>query len=92
KIGQFVQYLNSISPWIIKLAGMFLYLVTTFTLILSPLSIGIGYFFGLRSAFSAAWVLIGPLINGLAAMMGTVALVSAVVLGLGVAFYLLWTR
>ncbi|MDE3837938.1 hypothetical protein C0966_00755 [Bacillus methanolicus] len=91
-IGKFVQKLNEISPWITKLAGMFLYLVVTFTLLLSPLAIGIGYFMGLKAAFSAAWVMIKPLVTGLAAMSGTVFLVSALVLGLGVALYLLWTR
>lgn len=92
KIGEFVNYLNSISPWITKLAGMFLYLAVTFTVLLSPLAIGIGYFMGLRAAFTAAWVVIAPLVTGLGAMMGTVLLVSGVVLGLGVALYLLWTR
>ncbi|USK61342.1 hypothetical protein [Peribacillus asahii] len=92
KIGEFVNYLNSISPWITKLAGMFLYLAVTFTVLLSPLAIGIGYFMGLRAAFTAAWVVIAPLVTGLGAMMGTVLLVSGVVLGLGVALYLLWNR
>jgi len=92
KIGEFVNYLNSISPWITKLAGMFIYLVATFTLLLSPLAVGIGYIMGVRAAFTALWMLISPLVTGLGAMMGTVLLVSGVVLGLGVALYLLWTR
>lgn len=92
RVGEFVQRLNEINPWITKLGGMFLYLVSTFVLLLSPLAAGIGWVMGLQAAFSAAWVVIGPLITGLGAMMGTVLLVSGVVLGLGVAFYLLWTR
>ncbi|MGG1483551.1 transglycosylase SLT domain-containing protein [Peribacillus castrilensis] len=92
KVGEFANRLNEISPWITKLAGMFLYLVVTFTMILAPLAAGIGYFYGLKVAFTAAWTLIGPLVTGLGAMMGTVLLVSAVVIGLGAALYLLWTR
>ncbi|WP_394557364.1 hypothetical protein [Priestia aryabhattai] len=92
KVGEFVQRLNEISPWITKLAGMFLYLVATFALILTPLAAGIGYFMGLRAAFAAAWMLIGPLVTGLGAMMGTVLLVSAAVIAFGAALYLLWTR
>jgi phage-related protein len=92
KVGEFVQRLNEISPWITKLAGMFLYLVATFALILTPLAAGIGYFMGLRAAFSAAWMLIGPLVTGLGAMMGTVLLVSGAVIAFGAALYLLWTR
>ncbi|OAH53078.1 hypothetical protein AWH48_12020 [Domibacillus aminovorans] len=92
QVGEFVQRLNEINPWITKLGGMFLYLVSTFVLLLSPLAAGIGWIMGLQASFSAAWLVIGPLITGLGAMMGTVLLVSGVVLGLGVAFYLLWTR
>ncbi|OAH53901.1 hypothetical protein AWH48_11575 [Domibacillus aminovorans] len=92
RVGEFIQRLNEINPWITKLGGMFLYLVSTFVLLLSPLAAGIGWIMGLQAAFSAAWMVIGPLITGLGAMMGTVLLVSGVVLGLGVAFYLLWTR
>ncbi|AJI25485.1 peptidoglycan DD-metalloendopeptidase family protein [Priestia megaterium] len=91
-IGKFVNKLNEINPWITKLAGMFLYLVATFALILTPLAAGIGYIMGLKAAFAAAWVFIGPLVEGLAAMMGTVVLVSAAVIALGAALYLLWTR
>ncbi|UQD53809.1 hypothetical protein C0971_10000 [Bacillus methanolicus] len=91
-IGRFVQRLNEINPWITKLAGMFVYLASTLVLVLSPLAIGIGYIAGLKAAFAAAWTAIKPLTTGLAGMGGTVALVSALIIGLGVAFYLLWTR
>ncbi|MFP7735512.1 hypothetical protein ACLHDF_19235 [Priestia aryabhattai] len=91
-IGGFINKLNEINPWITKLAGMFLYLVATFALILTPLAAGIGYIMGLKAAFAAAWVFIGPLVEGLAAMMGTVVIVSAAVIAFGAALYLLWTR
>lgn len=91
-VGKFVQRLNEINPWITKLAGMFVYLASTLVLVLSPLAIGIGYIAGLKAAFSAAWVTIKPFVTGLGAMGGTVALVSALIIGLGVALYLLWTR
>lgn len=91
-VGNFIDKLNGISPWITKLGGMFAFLFTTFMVILSPLAIGIGLFGGLSAAFSALWVIIGPFVLAFAAVAGTAALVSAAIIGLGVALYLLWTR
>ena len=85
KIGEFVKYLNSVSPWITKLAGMFVYLVATFVLILSPLAIGIGYIYGLKAAFSAAWMMISPLVAGLGSMLELFYLCQWLFQDLGVA-------
>ncbi|MGG3450181.1 hypothetical protein [Domibacillus aminovorans] len=92
KVGEFVQRLNEISPWFTRIGGMFIYLASTALLMLTPLAAGIGWVMGLKAAFASIMLVIGPLVQGLGAMMGTVLLVSGVVLGLGVAFYLLWTR
>lgn len=92
KIGEFVQKLNEISPWITKIGGMFVYLVSTFTLLLAPLAVGIGLIGGLSASFAAGWLIIAPFVTGLGAMMGTVLLVSAAVIGFSAALYLLWTR
>jgi len=92
KVGQFVQKLNEINPWIVKIAGMFVYLASTMVLILSPLAIGIGYVMGVKAAFAAAWATIGPFIEGLGAMAGTILAVTGIIVGLGVAFYYAWNH
>ncbi|CAM4012790.1 transglycosylase SLT domain-containing protein [Mesobacillus zeae] len=92
KVGEFVQKLNEISPWITKIAGMFVYLLTTILLFLTPLAIGIGYVMGMKAAFAAAWTVIKPVVEGLAATAGTAALVTVAIIALAAGFYLLWTR
>lgn len=92
KIGGFVQRLNEINPWITKLAGMFLYLFTTMTVILSPLAIGIGLLGGMRASFTALFMIIKPFVLGFASVAGTAAVVSLALIGVGAALYLLWTR
>ncbi|MED4715430.1 hypothetical protein P9295_03335, partial [Bacillus badius] len=92
KVGEFVQKLNEISPWITKLAGMFTYLSLTMLVILTPMAIGIGYIQGMRVAFTAAWTVIKPFALGLASVGGTAMLVAAGIIVLGAALYLAWTR
>ena len=82
KFGEFINKLNETSPWITKIAGMFIYLVSGLTLILAPLAAGIGLFGGLAAAWGALWPLIAPIVTGLAAMSGTVLLVSAGIVAL----------
>lgn len=82
KIGEFIIKLNEVSPWITKIAGMFVYLVSVLTLLLSPLAAGIGLFGGLAAAWGALAPLIMPIVTGLAAMSGTVLLVSAGIVAL----------
>ncbi|WP_406945763.1 peptidoglycan DD-metalloendopeptidase family protein [Halobacillus sp. SY10] len=92
KIGEFVQSLNEVSPWITKIAGMFLYLFSTALLFLTPLAVGIGYLKGLKAAFAGTWVIMKGFVTGLGATAGSAALVAASVLAVGVALYFLWTR
>jgi SLT domain-containing protein/phage-related protein len=92
KIGQFVQKLNEINPWITKIAGMFLYLASTILIIATPLAVGIGLVNGFKAAFAGAWATIGPFVEGLGAMAGTVLLVTGIIVGLGVAFYYAWNH
>ncbi|WRU97411.1 hypothetical protein RYX51_10180 [Priestia filamentosa] len=91
-VGRFVQKLNEISPWITKIAGMFIYLTTTFIVLLSPLAVGIGLLGGMSAAFSALWMIIGPFVVGLASVAGTAMLVAGGLIALGAALYLAWTR
>lgn len=91
-IAEMVVRFNEANPMLAKVIAGFLLLIPALTLILSPLAIGIGLFGGLSAAMGAVWMIIGPIVTGFAAMMGTVLLVAAVIVGLAAAFYLLWTR
>jgi phage-related protein len=84
---------NEAHPFLAKLIQGFLMIIPLLLLILSPLAIGIGLFAGLQAAFASIWVLIAPLVTGLAAMSGTVLIVAAVIVALvavGVLLYKNW--
>jgi len=85
-IANLVTAFNEAHPATARLLQGMLMLIPALTLILSPLAIGIGLLFGLKAAFAAAWMLIGPLVTGLAAMSGTVYLVAAAIVGLVAGF------
>lgn len=92
-IANMIIKFNEAHPFLAKLIQGFLMLIPVLTLILSPLSIGIGLFNGMIAAFSSIWLLIGPLVTGLAAMSGTVMLVAGAIVGLvavGVLLYKNW--
>lgn len=92
KIGELIIKFNEAHPVLSKVIAGFTLLLPALTLLLSPLSIGIGLINGWRAAFSAVWMIIGPLVTGLGAMMGTVILVAAAIAGVSAALYLLWTK
>lgn len=77
KIADLVVKFNEANPAIAKIIGGFVLLLPALTLLLAPLAIGIGLTGGLTAAFGALWVVIGPIVTGFAAMMGTVLLVAA---------------
>lgn len=87
-IGQFINKLNEISPWITKIGGLFLYLILTFTLLLAPIAVGIGLLGGMSAAFAATWAIVGPFAIGLAAVIGPAVGVAAAVIGIGAALIL----
>lgn len=84
-IAAMIVRFNEAHPTMAKLIAAFLVLIPILTLILSPLAVGIGLFGGLQAAMHAVWMIAGPLITGLAAMMGTVLLVSAAIVGISAA-------
>lgn len=77
KISDMVAKFSEANPAIAKVIAGFLLLIPALTLILAPLAIGIGLTGGLTAAFGALWLVIGPIVTGFAAMMGTVLLVAA---------------
>ncbi|WP_270583824.1 transglycosylase SLT domain-containing protein [Bacillus smithii] len=90
KIGQLIQKLNEINPWIVKIAGMFAYLASTLFVVLTPLSIGIGLFKGLKASLAGAFPIIGPIIEGLGAMSGTVLVLAAGIVAVSAALADMW--
>ncbi|MFD0825858.1 phage tail protein [Neobacillus sp. M.A.Huq-85] len=84
---------NEAHPFLAKLIQGFLMIIPLLMLILSPLAIGIGLFAGLQAAFASVWMLIGPLVTGLAAMSGTVLVVAGIIVALvavGILLYKNW--
>ncbi|WP_406944483.1 peptidoglycan DD-metalloendopeptidase family protein [Halobacillus sp. SY10] len=92
KVGEFIQQLNEISPWITKIGGMFLYVFTTLMVLLAPLAVGIGLLGGMQAAFTSLWMIIGPFVTGFLTVAGTAILVSAAMIGLAASLYFAWTR
>ncbi|MGG4042127.1 transglycosylase SLT domain-containing protein [Bacillus smithii] len=89
-IAKMITKFNEAHPTIAKVASAILLLLPALTLILSPLSIGIGLLNGLKAALASVWTFIGPAVTGLAAMSGTVLLVSSVIVGLTAGIIMLW--
>ncbi|WP_426353658.1 phage tail protein [Exiguobacterium sp. R-39] len=85
-IANMVTAFNEAHPATARMLQGLLMLIPALTLILSPLAIGIGLIMGMKAAFAAAWMLIGPLVTGLAAMSGTVYLVAAAIVGMVAGF------
>ncbi|MDF2902365.1 MAG: hypothetical protein K0S25_3 [Bacillus sp. (in: firmicutes)] len=92
KIFEMIQGFNEAHPVLAKIIQGFLMLIPALTFILAPLAIGIGYFGGLQAALASVWMIIGPVVTGFAAMMGTVLLVAGIITILAVALWALWTK
>lgn len=84
-IGDFVNKLNETNPMISTVIGWFVYLTAVFTLLLSPLAIGIGLVGGFAAAWAYAAPFIMPLITGLATMSATIwIVVGAILVAIGI--------
>lgn len=81
---------NEAHPVLARFIQGVIMLVPLLTLILSPLAIGIGLWNGMLAAWSSIWMLIGPLVTGLAAMSATVWVVAAAAVGLTMGLTHLW--
>lgn len=91
-VANLANKFNEAHPVLAKIIQGFLMLIPALTLILSPLAVGIGYWGGLRAAMFGVWALIGPVVTGFAAIMGTVLLVAAVIVLLVAGFVYLWNN
>ncbi|HHB1876719.1 TPA: tail length tape measure protein [Bacillus cereus] len=90
KFFELVTAFNQAHPTIALIIQAIIMLVPALTLLLSPLAIGIGLWNGMLAAWSSIWMLIGPLVTGLAAMSATVWVVSAAIVGLVAGLIYLW--
>ncbi|WP_255255218.1 carbamoyl-phosphate synthase [Bacillus pseudomycoides] len=89
-IADLVIKFNEAHPVMAKFLQGVLMLIPALTLILSPLAIGIGLWNGMLAMWNSVWMLIGPLITGLAAMSATVWVVAAAIVGLTMYISHLW--
>ncbi|MGN4828006.1 phage tail protein [Bacillus cereus group sp. MYBK12-2] len=90
KIGELIVKLNEINPAISQAAGMFMYLFTALTLLMSPMAIGISKAGGMRAAFALLWATIGQGVLGFLAVAGYAAAVAAALVALGAVVISLW--
>ncbi|PFW65279.1 carbamoyl-phosphate synthase [Bacillus sp. AFS075034] len=91
-MADLVIQFNEAHPTLAKFIQGTMMLVPALMLILSPLSIGIGYFKGLRAILFSFKPVMMPIITGFAAMSGTVWLVAAAIAGLTVGITYLWNH
>jgi phage-related protein len=92
KVGELINRFNEANPVLATALQTFGWLTLGLTALLSPLAIGIGLFGGLQAALYAVWAIISPFVVGLASVVGTAALVSAAIVGIGAALYLAYTK
>lgn len=85
-LAQMIQKFNQAHPVMAKFISAVLLLVPALTLLLAPLAVGIGLLDGMLAAFSSVFILIEPLVTGLAAMSATVWLVAGAIAGAVIAF------
>lgn len=85
-IAELIIKFNEAHPTMAKFIQGALMLVPALTLILSPLAVGIGLFLGYRAAIAAVWMVIKPLVLGLAMVTPVAWAVAAAISALVVGF------
>lgn len=78
-VGKFVNKLNEANDDLTQAGGMIAYLATAFTLLLSPMAIGIGRAASFAAAFGFIWTTIGPLVLGLLRVIGIAGVLSTAI-------------
>lgn len=81
-IADMIIKFNNAHPLLSKMIAGFLLLIPVLVLILAPLAAGIGFFNGLALAFNTVWLLIAPLVTGLATISGPVLIIAGAIVGL----------
>ncbi|WP_342761982.1 hypothetical protein [Bacillus sp. BR3(2024)] len=90
KVGEFINKINELNPDIVKLIGMFAYLFTAMTLLLSPMAIGIGRASGMKVAFAQLWMVISQGVLGFLRVAGMASIVAGALVILGGTIMKLW--
>lgn len=90
-LANFINTMNRANDDISQMTGMFMYLVTVFTLLLSPMAIGIGRAAGFAAAFGYIFTTIGPLILGLTRIIGIASVLSAAIVAVVGTLMKMWS-
>lgn len=89
-VGEFFVNLNKINPVITQIIFGFMALLPPLLLLLAPLAIGISAAGSFAAAFGALWTVIGPVVTAFLAVIGTVMVVAALIVGLIALWNQLW--
>ena len=89
-IGNFINKINELNPSITASAGMFMYLFTALSLILSPMAIGIGMANGMSAAFASIFMMVKPFVLGLLRIAGMASVLSAAIIVVVGSFMKMW--
>ncbi|MGV7002547.1 transglycosylase SLT domain-containing protein [Priestia megaterium] len=90
-IANFINRMNQVNDDISQMGGMFAYLATAISLILSPMAIGIGRAAGFAAAFGSIWMIAGPLILGLTRIAGIATVLSAAIVVVSGTLMKMWS-
>ena len=89
-IGELIVKMNELNPNITKAIGWITYLTVGLMALLSPLAIGISRTGSFAVAFNQLWMMIGPAVTGLLAVVGTALLVATAIVGATMAIKAMW--
>ncbi|GAB7389000.1 hypothetical protein BSNK01_28380 [Bacillaceae bacterium] len=89
-VGRFFANLAEAHPVLSSMIWGFMYLLPLVTLLSAPLTLVIDRTNALRVAFYAVWSTIKPFVLGFLSIIGTAALVTAAIVSLSAALYMMW--
>ena len=89
-IGELIVKMNELNPNITQAIGWITYLTVGLMALLSPLAIGISRTGSFAVAFNQLWMMIGPAVTGLLAVVGTALLVATAIVGATLAIKAMW--
>lgn len=89
-IGELIVKMNELNPNISKAVAWIAYLTVGLTALLSPLAIGISRAGSFAVAFNQLWMMIGPAVTGLLAVVGTALLVATAIVTATMSIKAMW--
>ena len=89
-VGELIVKMNELNPAISQAMFWIAYLTVGLTALLAPLAIGISRTGSFAVAFNQLWMVIGPAVQGLLAVVGTALLVATAIVGATLAIKAMW--